>query len=64
MMNDEIMIELRASKLQLAEQAGLDMQCLVAQIQQEEAASAANGIQVLQPSPASAATAVNRSSFQ
>ncbi len=63
-MNDEIIVELRATKLKLAEQAGFDMQRLVAQIQQEEAASAASGIQVLQPLPATAATDANRSSFQ
>jgi hypothetical protein len=64
MMNDEIIVELRATKLKLAEQAGFNMQRLVAQIQQEEAASAANGIQVLRPPPASATTGANRSSFQ
>jgi hypothetical protein len=64
MMNDEIIVELRATKLKLAEQAGFDMQRLVAQIQQEEAASAASGIQILQPPPASGATGANRSTFQ
>jgi hypothetical protein len=64
MMNDEIIVELRATKLKLAEQAGFDMQRLVAQIQQEEAASAASGIKILQSPPASAATAANRLSFQ
>jgi hypothetical protein len=64
MMNDEIIVELRATKLKLAEQAGFDMQRLVAQIQQEEAASAASGIQVLRPPLASARTGANRSSFQ
>ena len=63
-MNDEIIVELRATKLKLAEQAGFDMQRLVAQIQQEEAARAASGIQILQPPPASVATAANRLSFQ
>lgn len=62
-MNDEIIVELRATKLKLAEQSGFDMQRLVAQIQQEEAASAARGVQVLQPS-ASAVTGANRSTFQ
>lgn len=63
-MNDEIILELRATKLKLAEQAGFDMQRLVAQVRQEEAASAARGVQVLQPLPTSAATAATRSTFQ
>ena len=63
-MNDEIIVELRATKLKLAEQAGFDIHRLVAQIQQEEAASAASGIQVLQPLPVPAATGGNRSTFQ
>jgi hypothetical protein len=64
MMNDEIILELRATKLKLAEQAGFDMQRLVAQVRQEEAASAARGAQVLQPLPTSATTTVIRSTFQ
>jgi hypothetical protein len=64
MMNDEIIVELRATKLKLAEQAGFDIQRLVAQIQHEEAASSANGIKVLQPLPLSSAKGVNRSIFQ
>jgi hypothetical protein len=61
-MNDEIITELRATKLKLAEQAGFDMQRLVAQIQQEEAKSVASGLTVLQPPAASQPT--SRSAFQ
>jgi hypothetical protein len=64
MMNDEIIVELRAIKLKLAEQSGFDMQRLVAQIQLEQAASAASGIQVIQPPSASATTGASRSTFQ
>lgn len=63
-MNDEIILELRAVKLKMAEQVGIDIRRLVAQIQQEEAASAANGLTVLQPKQASSETAANRSVFQ
>ncbi len=63
-MNDEIILELRAAKLKLAELAGFDMRRLVAQIQQEELASAAKGVTILQPMPASSVTAANRSAFQ
>ncbi len=63
-MSDEIIVELRATKLKLVEQAGFDMQRLVARIQQEEAASAASGIQVVQPRQATATTGANRSTFQ
>lgn len=63
-MNDEIIVELRAAKLKLAELAGFDIRRLVAQIQQEEATSAANGAAVLQPLPASAQTVAKRSVFQ
>jgi hypothetical protein len=62
--NDEIIVELSAIILKLAGQAGFHMQRLVAQIQPEEAASTAGGIQMLQPLPASAATVANRPSFQ
>jgi hypothetical protein len=64
MMNDEIISELRATKLKLAELAGFDMQRLVKQIQQEEAASAAMGITVLQSPAANAEQAGSRSAFQ
>ncbi len=63
-MNDEIIVDLCVTKPKLAEQAGFDIQRLVAQIQKEEAADAASGIQVLQPLPASATTGANRSIFQ
>jgi hypothetical protein len=63
-MNDEIIVELCATKLKLAEQAGFDIQRLVAQIQQEEATNAASGIQVLQPLPTSAKTGAKRCTFQ
>ncbi len=63
-MNDEIILELRAAKVKLAELAGFDMRRLVSQIQQEELASAAKGVTVLQPMPASLVTAANRSVFQ
>ncbi len=63
-MNDEIILELRAAKVKLAELAGFDMRRLVSQIQQEELASAAKGVTVLQPMPASLVTAANRSAFQ
>jgi hypothetical protein len=64
MMNDEIIVELRATKLKLAEQAGFDIHRLVAQIRIEEAQSASNGVQVLQPLVASASAGENQSKFQ
>ena len=55
-MNDEIITALRATKEKLAQDAGFDITRLIKCIQQEEAASAAQGRLVLQPpqgSPAS-----------
>jgi hypothetical protein len=63
-MNDEIITELRAAKIKLAELAGFDIRRLVTQIQQEEAASAANGMIVLQPEQISSEIAANRSVFK
>ena len=48
-MTDEIMKTLRATKENLAKEAGFDINRLVESIQREEAASAAQGRLVLQP---------------
>lgn len=48
-MNDEIILALRATKEKLAEEAGFDIQRLVADIQREEKQSANQGRLVLQP---------------
>lgn len=49
-MNDEIITTLRATKEKLAQEAGFDIERLIANIQQEEKMSAMQGRVVLQPS--------------
>lgn len=51
-MNDEIITALRAAKEKLAQEAGFDIERLIANIQQEEMLSAKQGRVVLQPSDA------------
>lgn len=51
-MNDEIITALRATKEKLAQEAGFDIERLIANIQQEEKMSALEGRVVLQPEDA------------
>ena len=51
-MNDEIITTLRAAKEKLAQEAGFDIDRLIANIQQEEKLSALQGRVVLQPADA------------
>lgn len=51
-MNDEIITTLRAAKEKLAQEAGFDIDQLIARIQQEEKLSAMQGRVVLQPEDA------------
>lgn len=51
-MNDEIITALRATKEKLAQDAGFDIERLIANIQQEEKMSALQGRVVLQPADA------------
>lgn len=51
-MNDEIITKLRAIKEKLAQEAGFDIERLIANIQQEEKLSAMQGRVVLQPADA------------
>jgi hypothetical protein len=51
-MNDEIITALRAAKEKLAQEAGFDIERLIANIQQEEKLSAMHGRVVLQPADA------------
>lgn len=48
-MNDEIITTLRATKEKLAQEAGFDIERLIANIQQEEKLSVLQGRVVLQP---------------
>lgn len=51
-MNDEIITTLRATKEKLAQEAGFDIERLIASIQQEEKLSVLQGRVVLQPADA------------
>ena len=50
--NDEIITKLRAIKEKLAQEAGFDIERLIANIQQEEKLNAMQGRVVLQPADA------------